>query len=190
MSCIIVLGCFRSGTSAVAGVLHHLGIFMGNQFDDPSKNNIKGFWEDLEFKNLHKKIENNINVDLEYSQLINKRNLEHKLWGVKDPLLCKHLNFFCKYQKENRMIVCRRSVDEIRDSMIKCIVQEQNPSDRIKMMIDSFVNRHIDHMERSISDFKGDVLEIHKPNNMIDILKPICNFVDIEHNQNCINFLS
>ncbi len=30
---IVVLGPFCGGTSAVAGVLHHLGVFMGNEFD-------------------------------------------------------------------------------------------------------------------------------------------------------------
>ena len=30
---IVVLGPFGGGTSAVAKVLHHLGVFMGNEFD-------------------------------------------------------------------------------------------------------------------------------------------------------------
>jgi hypothetical protein len=30
---IVVLGPWCGGTSAVAGVLHHLGVFMGTQFD-------------------------------------------------------------------------------------------------------------------------------------------------------------
>jgi hypothetical protein len=30
---IVVLGPWCGGTSAVAGALHHLGVFMGSQFD-------------------------------------------------------------------------------------------------------------------------------------------------------------
>ena len=52
MSCVIVLGCYRSGTSAVAGILHHLGVMMGKEFDKPAKSNPTGYYEDLEFKRL------------------------------------------------------------------------------------------------------------------------------------------
>ena len=57
MTCVIVIGCYRTGTSAVAGVLHHLGVSMGKSFDPPAKSNPKGFFEDLDFKNLHPMLE-------------------------------------------------------------------------------------------------------------------------------------
>ncbi|MGH3560732.1 MAG: hypothetical protein ACRDTN_02710, partial [Mycobacterium sp.] len=48
---IVVLGAFGGGTSAVAGVLHHLGVFMGTEFDwawrEPHET-----WEDARISQL------------------------------------------------------------------------------------------------------------------------------------------
>ncbi len=44
---IIVAGLGRSGTSAVARVLHESGISMGEHFRDPAKENAAGFYEEL-----------------------------------------------------------------------------------------------------------------------------------------------
>jgi hypothetical protein len=87
MSCVVVLGLYRSGSSAVAGVLHHLGVYMGSHFDPPNANNIYGYWEDLEFKKLHKEMLEGKDVEEKYCELIEKRE-EKPIWGVKDPLLC------------------------------------------------------------------------------------------------------
>ena len=51
---IIVLGAPRSGTSAVAGILHNLGVFMAKHFGDlPDKDNPRGYYEDRDFIDLH-----------------------------------------------------------------------------------------------------------------------------------------
>ncbi len=42
---VAVLGTFRGGTSCVAGVLHHLGVHMGQKFKKPTPANPQGFWE-------------------------------------------------------------------------------------------------------------------------------------------------
>lgn len=58
-TCYLVLGTPRSGTSAVAGILHRLGILMGEEvepgrFDwpDPNEWNPAGFYQDVPLENL------------------------------------------------------------------------------------------------------------------------------------------
>lgn len=51
-TCILVLGTPRSGTSCVAGILHHLGVpmYAPNCVGDPNDANPKGFFTDTEFE--------------------------------------------------------------------------------------------------------------------------------------------
>ncbi len=120
MSCIAVLGFFRTGSSAVANVLHHLGVFMGDQFDPPESNNAQGFWEDLEFKNLHKQMLDGYNMDQQYIELVRKREQEHPIWGVKDPRLCLLLpNLIKSLSTQWKILHVTRDEQEIETSMIK-----------------------------------------------------------------------
>lgn len=50
---IIVLGMHRSGTSAVAGVMNHLGVDMG-RVGEPMPDNPRGHWEDLDLMALNR----------------------------------------------------------------------------------------------------------------------------------------
>lgn len=68
----IVLGAARGGTSMVAGVLHHLGVVMGEK--------LSAVYEDL---NLSLAVEENRIDDLK--SIIQQRNLAHKTWGWKRP---------------------------------------------------------------------------------------------------------
>lgn len=160
MSCIIVLGCFRSGTSAVAGVLHHLGVFMGEKFDPPNSNNVNGYYEDVELKSLHAKfddgeLDSNPKLMEEYVNLIRKRESEHKVWGLKDPLLCTNLQRFVSVLKtDHKLIVCRRSVSEIALSMSKALKEEN--LFRYKPLAEFYVRQ----MNEQISYYKGSILEM------------------------------
>jgi len=100
MAAIAVVGMHRSGTSAVAGVLHRLGVFMGDDLLPPSETNPKGYFEDRRFVELHTKIlggdwkfpsqefmHNWYMYKDEYLSLVNEFS-KHELWGVKDPRLC------------------------------------------------------------------------------------------------------
>lgn len=53
--CVAVLGPFRGGTSVTAGILHHLGVHMGNTFMRASKAQPSGFFEAVELGNLCRK---------------------------------------------------------------------------------------------------------------------------------------
>ena len=183
MTCIIVTGCFRSGTSAVAGVLHHLGVFMGDQFDEPNPNNPKGFWEDVKIKELHNLYEEGLGNDVVYQEYIDKRNSEHKIWGVKDPMFCKYLGKFTSMCPDTRLIVCRRPVEEIAVSMGNAVGVDH------KMFI-KIAEHYVETLNQSVATYTGPILEVHKKDPMIDILEPICEFIGLPSNQQAIDFLS
>lgn len=185
MTCIIVLGCFRSGTSAVAGTLHHLGIFMGENFDEPNKNNPKGFFEDIEFKRLHESYEEGLDhIDPFYKNLVEKRIENHDLWGVKDPLLCKYLDKLTTFTSDHKLIVCRRSVAEIAASMGKSI---GIPDERMFLPL---AQDYVSRMNDSLSRYQGPILELEKRDSMKHILEPICQFVGVTETEAAREFLS
>jgi len=52
----IVTGTGRSGTSAVASVLHESGVCMGTEFAPASEHNARGFYEDLQALEINKRV--------------------------------------------------------------------------------------------------------------------------------------
>lgn len=56
MTCIIVLGMHRSGTSLVSGILYRLGVDMGIAFRKPDQHNPTGYYEDIDIRDLNKAI--------------------------------------------------------------------------------------------------------------------------------------
>ena len=104
----------------MAGVCNHLGISMGKSFDSPSKANPKGYFEDLDFKKLHKEMLEGIDVGAAYLELVGRREQEFGLWGVKDPRLCLLLDELTnKLSTEHRLINVIRPTDEITQSLHK-----------------------------------------------------------------------
>lgn len=135
MTCVIVLGLPRSGTSALAGVLHQLGVNMGDLLMPPMAGvNEKGFFEDEEFVAIHIKLlgshidpqigfdvpnpPSSADLDL-YGRIIASR--EHQeWWGVKDPKLCFLLPYFLPRLKPTtkvRILVTERAFHESVESM-------------------------------------------------------------------------
>ena len=100
---IVVLGMHRSGTSLVSGILSKMGVNMGKKLLKASVENPKGYFEDIEFFNLNKKILEeaggswnlppNKEVLLKvmkknenkFEDIINRKNKNSTLWGWKDP---------------------------------------------------------------------------------------------------------
>ena len=90
----VCFGVVRGGTSAVAGVMRKLGVFMG---DDVPNNH-----EDQEMVNR---------ANPHRLQVIAKRNATHKIWGWKDPNAANYLNqLIPKLINPHYVIVCRDPV--------------------------------------------------------------------------------
>lgn len=99
---VLILGFHRSHTSLFSNWLWLNGLFLGDKFLPASEHNQKGYYEDIEFLNIHLEIldENNFDKSAIFKsfppkvssnqkksliKLIDKRNMEHKVWGFKDP---------------------------------------------------------------------------------------------------------
>lgn len=111
MGCTVIVGLPRSGTSAVAGVVHRLGIGMGERLLPPAPPNPKGFFEDEDFLAMHVRLLGGRHFApearhlrpaddpawAEYAALIGRRN-GGPAWGLKDPKLCFLLPHFLARQ--------------------------------------------------------------------------------------------
>lgn len=107
---VIVLGMHRSGTSALTGALHHLGIHVGDRLLPAMSDNPEGFWEHVDIVNLHERVLATLGTSwnderclpsqwwlrpemeiyrAELAQIIQRDFEASPLWMVKDPRMCR-----------------------------------------------------------------------------------------------------
>ncbi|MDA8108706.1 MAG: hypothetical protein M0015_08765 [Betaproteobacteria bacterium] len=108
---ILVLGMYRSGTSATAGALHYLGVEFGGPLLEPRPDdNPRGFFEHLEICSLHEKIlallgsnwddpralpagwhedRRVLSVQPRIEAVLKRDFASARTWAVKDPRLCR-----------------------------------------------------------------------------------------------------
>jgi hypothetical protein len=187
MSCVIVLGCYRSGTSAVAGVLHRLGVMMGKEFDAPADANPTGFWEDLEFKRLFDKMADGKDVDGLLNVLVRTREIEYPLWGLKDPQLCLYLPRLLPMLKESKLISTLRPKEEICRSLNKA-VKGATATHNFMTVVDHYLAKKAEAM----SQYKGPVLEVDWTAMKADPetwVSKIAEFVGLPFKQDAVDFL-
>ena len=123
---VTVIGPHRRGTSAVAGILYHLGIHMGDDLIGPGLGNPTGHFEDCQFVELHNKIIGNwkdpqVNFEPHreaYTALIRERERQHEIWGVKDPRMCFVLPYFAEIAHDVRVISVGRDSDSCAASLV------------------------------------------------------------------------
>ncbi len=137
---VIVLGQHRSGTSAIAGILHHLGIPMGTPGNIESATHYVDGWPAFP-SNPYGQFEDNDFVKIfndghgawecpvwwTYSEetgqaakdLVRKREYDHELWGLKTPQLCYTLMYLLDYLKDPVVIAIRRGFDDMVASLAK-----------------------------------------------------------------------
>jgi len=118
-----VLGSGRCGSSTVARILHtKLSVFMGEHFRLPDRDNLKGYYEDLEFKNPNGLFLTGRYLFSQWNNII-KREIEkrqNKSWGLKDPRLCYLLGLYLCYINNPIFIRCQRNIEKVANSMRKC----------------------------------------------------------------------
>lgn len=144
----VVMGMHRSGTSAIAGLLHDNGITMGEDssfYPRPSPENPKGFYEDVRFRNINDELLkcNHLYVDdwdvpedapfrdataeiFENARtLITEMQDRYPNWGWKDPRTCLTWPFWATVLdslgllRETKIIGTTRDPSRIAKSMIK-----------------------------------------------------------------------
>jgi GT2 family glycosyltransferase len=107
---VIVMGMHRSGTSALAGVLHHLGVELGSRLMPASPDNPRGYWEHLDIVAANQALMTALGFGWDdirplppgYDRSEAGREARRRfetvllrdfagvgLWGMKDPRLCR-----------------------------------------------------------------------------------------------------
>lgn len=125
-TCFLVLGTPRSGTSCIAGVLHKLGIFVGDKLLPANAMNEAGFFQDIEFEELFDacnewmpEFPGGDLCDIErLHALIAKRCKDHEVWGLKIRLgafVIREIEQFC----DVKVIVTSRDRQASIDSLAK-----------------------------------------------------------------------
>jgi septal ring factor EnvC (AmiA/AmiB activator) len=141
---IIVLGMHRSGTSAMSGVLHILGVDLGPKLMQPAPDNPKGFWEHDEIVAIHDRLLAALNLswnDLdpfpdkwwkaksvtpfrkELVEILQRDFHESELWGLKDPRMCRlmplWLDIFSEIKCQPYFVHVVRNPIEVAESLRK-----------------------------------------------------------------------
>ena len=118
---ILVLGMHRSGTSALAGLLHTGGVFMGEELVGKSHNNPKGHYEDRRLLAINRKIlkafggswRNVPNMRYEelpedlcssMKELCQGYSSSHRVWGWKDPRMSVTFPMWYKILKGEKIV--------------------------------------------------------------------------------------
>lgn len=121
----------RSGTSLIASYLKMCGLNIGENLLTPFKDNIKGYYEDVDFLKFHKKIlyknKKNMflakNVYFDIDDLREAFVLIHDkakpLWGWKDPRTTLFLNFWQLLIDSPYFLFIYRHPFEVIDSLIR-----------------------------------------------------------------------
>lgn len=126
---ILVLGLHRSGTSALAGLLHHLGVFMGDNLRGASSSNPKGHFEDHKLQGVldslvgywqtPRRVET---IDerqvAKIQEYVDTYTAQHELWGCKDPRLCYGGSIIARFCSNPIIISTERELEESAQSLI------------------------------------------------------------------------
>lgn len=107
---LIVLGMHRSGTSALTGMLHHLGVALGTRLMPATDDNPRGYWEHLDIVRVNQRLMAALGLNwddirappagferddaaraagCELAALLERDFAATPLWGVKDPRVCR-----------------------------------------------------------------------------------------------------
>jgi hypothetical protein len=136
---VCVVGMRRSGTSLVAGALHHLGVYLGDEHDlrGPDGANPLGYWELPEISALNERVlavvgsaEGSSPFDQSWEDSVELEELEDQArtllrdrfagvpkWGWKDPRNLLTLPFWQRLVEGMRYVICIRNPVDVAQSL-------------------------------------------------------------------------
>lgn len=135
LSALIITGMHRSGTSLIASLLQSAGLNIGQRLLEASPANRKGYYENLDFLELHKEIlrshgieetgwtfQEKLNVEAPYIEKAKKiiaKNSASNFWGWKDPRTTLFLDFWADLIPNSKFCFVYRSPWEVVDSLYR-----------------------------------------------------------------------
>ena len=199
--CIMVLSALRSGSSCTAGALHRLGIDMGTGHLQPmDKNNTKGYYEDLRWQKLNKKLtgfryysdahepkEITPEIAGKYHYLAQTIQKRREIWGFKGPRACFTAHWIWPHLEDCRLVIVRRP----RRQAVASTKRHSERSYKGKQILTRkqaaiIIDRHLAALKRRASEFEGPILHIDyiellkHPRKELDRLEEFC-FEGLEH---------
>lgn len=134
-SIFVVTGMHRSGTSFSTSLLQSAGLDIGQRLIGPRKDNVRGFFESLDFVEFHEMVlrsqnlneigwtlQGEIDIENEYvekaKEIISKSS-QSKTWGWKDPRTTLFLDFWVDLLPDANFLLIYRSPWEVVDSLYR-----------------------------------------------------------------------
>lgn len=197
---VIVLGMHRSGTSLVAGILHKLGVNMGERMLGKSESNPCGHFEDLEFLYMNERIlkmaggywnrppsiESILKLQKMFDEKIKnriERKMKQGIWGWKDPRMCVLMPLYQKHIPNGYYIYVNRNRNDIANSLFKRNNMPLHSSLHLTQIYNTRARQFLVNIphEKWISIQYNEL--ITKPN---DCINTIIKFLDIQPSPNQI----
>jgi len=133
---LIILGMHRSGTSLISGWLSKCNLNLGDRNVVPDTFNKTGYFEDLDFLDLHEEILEYYKInktglippyDFEldedcYKKLKNNielKNSLYKQWGWKEPRTCLFINYYRELLPSAKYLIVYRDYKFVVESLIR-----------------------------------------------------------------------
>ena len=170
---VMVIGTGRCGSSFVSGILHNdLNVCMGLRFEEPTKFNPEGYYEDIDIKrnngNLLEAFFTLQGWAKNIKDIMKDRMVRNIPWGFKDPRLCDLLGFYLTMFENPKIIWCIRD----RELVLKSLVQKYNFSPEqailqhdVRMQSTERLMRGRDHLQVEFTEErygKDDVIHLIK----------------------------
>ncbi len=99
-SIFVITGMHRSGTSFSASLLQSAGLYIGQRLIGPRKDNVKGFFESMDFVEFHEMV-------------LRSQNLNHIGWTLQEKI-----NVEDNYVEKAKEIISKNSRSQIWDGKI------------------------------------------------------------------------
>ncbi|MDH3403498.1 MAG: hypothetical protein OES32_00930 [Acidobacteriota bacterium] len=179
--CLIVVGMHRSGTSALAGALHRLGVDFGANLVAAQHDNVRGYYEHRRILALHDRLltacgsswddpaprdweaaAGRDRAELfrgELRSILEEEFGTSELWGVKDPRLSRLLPLWLPVLEAvgatPHVLVASRAVVEIASSLARRNGFSREKSARLWSLHVLEAERASRHLPRAFVDFEG-----------------------------------
>lgn len=171
----LVLCLHRSGSSATAGVLHHLEIHMGQNLVKENKGNIKGHFENIEFILLNNKLLNELGGSWKSPPLpkeIRKIYIPHKrvsnflfhhvrpVWGIKDPRMIITFDFWKKHLErvsDVTYIFVHRPFEE---SVLSLAHRDHITREKAQTILLPYL-KNKDRIRKMLLEEQADIIDVH-----------------------------
>ncbi len=138
----------------MAGMLHKMGVWMGDEFFPSDRNNQFGTYENLQWFDMNRAVLNGAYHGA-YARLVPD---DKPLWGLKDPLMVSLMPTMLPYLDDTRVIEVQREREATIASYVKAY--RDMPPGRDEKFAASWYDGHKLSLRQSLKDYDGPVLYV------------------------------